>query len=96
MAYEEEIGSFKELSREIEILDSDAGIRIETVYKGEDSYVFITRSGQGFALAIYYASREKKIPLPGKRILFRVYPDSSSLTVFLRELLNSPFRSFRY
>ncbi|MDG6934126.1 MAG: hypothetical protein JRN68_05465 [Nitrososphaerota archaeon] len=94
MAYEEEIPSFKELLRELEILDADAGIRIEARYDGVESYIFITRSGQGFAMAVH--TKMKNLVGPGRRVEFRHFSNLKQLTNHLSGTVKDPRRIFKY
>lgn len=96
MMHEEEITSFDELLREIKMLDADAGIRIETKYNGANSYIFLTRSGAGYALAIYDTVVKGNLRIPGERVLFKRFSSSEEVERFLSELLNSSYRSFKY
>jgi hypothetical protein len=96
MVYEEEILSFDELFRELSILDMDAGLRIETQYNGKDSYIFITRNGEGYALAIYDTVQKGKLKVPKERLAFRQFPNNEQLSEFLKQILDSSFRCFKY
>src|SRR5579875_2705609 len=89
MVYEEEILSFDELFRELSILDMDAGLRIETQYNGKDSYIFITRNGEGYALAIYDTVQKGKLKVPKERLAFRQFPNNEQLSEFLKQILDA-------
>jgi|GEM_PF-3019084 len=94
MVYEEEINSISELARELEILDADAGIRLETRTEGKDIYIFITKSGQGYALAIYEKSKDSVGP--GRRLEFRRFQKLKELLDSLNRYSDKRVRIFKY
>jgi hypothetical protein len=96
MVYEEEILSLDELFRELSILDMDAGLRIETQYNGKDCYIFITRNNAGYALAIYNTVQKGNLKIPNERLAFKKFLNSQQLTDYLKQILDSSFRCFRY
>ncbi|MEM0117760.1 MAG: hypothetical protein QXV32_04880 [Conexivisphaerales archaeon] len=96
MVFEEEINSLDELFNEINILDPDAGLRIETQYRGQDSYIFLTRSGAGYAIAVYSTRQKGKLKVPDQRLTFKHFSTSDEVKDFLKNLLDSAFRCFKY
>ncbi|MDG6928449.1 MAG: hypothetical protein JRN39_00190 [Nitrososphaerota archaeon] len=96
MAYEEKISSFDNLANEIRILDADAGIRLDAAYSGSECFVFVTRSGGGYAVAVYTKAEEAGIRVPGKRLLFRHFADQAPLLDFVRSVAKPPLNSYKY
>ncbi len=95
MVYEERIATLEELLREIKIIDSDAGIRIDADYKGEDAFIFITRSSPGFAVAIHRKKNDDGL-VPAERIEFIKIDNYEKLSDFLLTIVKEPLLAFKY
>jgi len=96
MAYEEEVKSLDDLSRELSILDPDAGIRVEGSYKGKECFVFVTRRGSGFALALYEATKKDKLSIPGRKLEFIIFGNEEGVKEFIFQNIKGPLRIFKY
>ena len=96
MIYEKKLSSFSELSRELSILDLDAGIRTTGKYNGKKCYLFVTRSANGFTSLLYSMKLLKKESLPDKRLLAREFEDQGSLETFLAQIVNKPVKAVSY
>ena len=96
MIYEKKLNSFPELSRELSILDFDAGVRAIGKYNGKKCYVFVTRSANGFTSLVYGIKAVKKETLPDKRLLAKEFPDLKGLEEFLAQVIAKPVRALSY
>lgn len=95
MFYEKRVGSVKQLLKELEILDSDAGARVRANYEGSDSFVFVTRFGGRYNVMIY-ASKGKAKQTAGRFLAAREFSDMGELRSFLRGLLGDRVEAYVY
>jgi hypothetical protein len=96
LIYEKKLNSLPEVSRELSILDLDAGIRAIGKYKGKKCYVFVTRSPNGFTSLLYSIKTVKKENLPDKRLLAKEFPDLSGTEEFLAQVIAKPVKALSY
>jgi hypothetical protein len=93
--YEKKIESFSNLMKEVRLLDSDAGIRIDGRRGGLPSFVFISRTPDGYA-ALVYEIRGGKRRFPGRRLESREFRTTTELRTFLGEVTGKAVRAFVY
>jgi hypothetical protein len=96
LIYEKKLNSFADITRELSILDLDAGIRAVGKYKAKKCFVFVTRSANGFTSLIYSVKTLKKEALPDKRLLAKEFPDLKSTEEFLAEVVVKPVKASAY
>jgi hypothetical protein len=83
MFYEKKVSGYRALSKEIEALDSDAGIRIAGRVDGTAAFVFVTRAGRVFTAMCY--ERRGNPGRPGRLLTTRTFTDSHDLGSFIKD-----------
>jgi hypothetical protein len=94
--YEKKIASFPELIRELNVIDSDAGIRIVGKYKGKKCFVFVTRSAAGFTSILCSMKRVGKESVPDKRLLVKDFGSVEGIEEFLAGVVPKPLVASEY
>jgi hypothetical protein len=95
LIYEKKLNSFSQIVREAGILDLDGGIRILGRYNAKKCFIFITKAGKGYALAIYDLKKEGKSLFPNKRLLVKEL-ENYELKSFLKEVVNKLIIAYSY
>jgi hypothetical protein len=93
--YEKRVDSFAKVTKEVDLLDLDSGIRTFGDYQGKKGqFVFVTRSPHSGYTLMVYAKGAKAVP--GKRLLVKEFGTKEGLLGFMRGLLSRPVRAFVY
>jgi len=96
LVFEKRVDSFRDLSKELEWLDMDSGVRTFGDYQGRKrQFVFVTRSPQDTYVLMVYEKKGRP-PLPGKRLLAKEFKGRDDLTKFMRTLVSRPLQAFVY
>lgn len=95
MFYEKRVDSARSLMKELENLDSDAGVRLRAEYLGRDSFVFLTRF-EGKYTAMIYAVKGKNGGAVGKMLGASEFSGVKELERFLNDILSGQVEAFVY
>lgn len=96
MLYEKKLSSFPKLVDELRILDLDAGIRAIGKYESKKCFVFVTRSLNGYTVALYGIKSSGKERLPERRLLIKELSGLSEVETFLADVVVKPVEAFAY
>ena len=96
MLYEKKINSFPKMMTELGILDIDAGIRSTGRFNSRKCFVFVTKSPNGYTVALYGMKSVKKEILPDKRLLVKEFASLQELEEFLSGVVAKPVKAIAY
>ena len=96
MFYEKTVNSFPRLMQEADLLDLDGGIRSYVTYNGRKSFVFVTRSPNGFTLMVYGRRVHGSKEAAGRRLLVEEFETTAELKRFVEGILARPVKAFVY
>ncbi|HXW36948.1 MAG TPA: hypothetical protein VEJ36_03475 [Nitrososphaerales archaeon] len=95
MFFEKRLKTIRELLREVETLDADAGIRILGSFDGKNCFVFVSRTPRGYAAMVY--ARKKSSPgHPGRRVASVEFDGERETEGFIKQIAGEPVRAFVY
>jgi len=95
--YEKKVASFAKLTKEVDLLDLDSGIRTFGDYQEKKGqFVFVTRSPHDSYTLMVYERKGGKARVPGRRLLVKEFKRKGSLVEFMRGLLSRPVTAFVY
>lgn len=93
--YEKRITSLPELFKEVQIMDLDSGIRVPARYKRKKALIFVTKSADRYAVAIYTVKHQSKNDFPDKQVLIKDL-DSEELKKLVTQTATKPLDSYSY
>jgi len=96
LLYEKKINSFPKVMSELSTLDPDAGIRSTGRFSSRKCFVFVTKSVNVYAVALYSVKSVKKESLPDKRLLIKEFTSLQELEKFLSGIVTKPITAFVY
>ncbi len=96
MFYERRIGSFPVLERELQHLDSDAGIRALGTFEDRPCFIFVTRFVGMYTAMVYERGGTKKTPTVGKRILAKEFGSRGEVATFLKAIMPRKVEAYLY
>ena len=97
MVYEKRLSTLQQLADELRTLDFDSGIRVQGRHGGEPCFIFVTKAGDSFTLALYSAKRGGTgVEIPEKRLMLKVYKEIGPLVKFLEGEALDPLQAFSY
>lgn len=97
LVYEKRLGTLQEVAEELETLDFDGGIRVRGSYGGEPCFIFITRAGDEFAMALYSGKKGASgSEIPDKRLMLKEYRSAAPIMKFLEGEALDPLEAFSY
>jgi hypothetical protein len=97
MVYEKRLNSLPELAEELRTLDFDAGIRVQGKYGGEPCFIFITKSGSKFVMALYSGKRGTSgSDVPDRRLMLKEYEEITPIMKFLEGEALDPLEAYSY
>ena len=96
MLDEKKVASFRELIRDLNVIDLDAGVRIIGKYKAKRCFVFVTRSATGFTSILCTMKHTGRDTIPDKRILAKDFGGIEDLEKFLSEVAVTPLVAAEY
>ncbi len=96
MLYEKKINSFPKVMSELNTLDLDAGVRSTGKFSSRKCFVFVTRSLNGYTVALYSMKSIKKESLPDKRLLVKEFALLPELEKFLSGIIAKPVKAVAY
>ncbi len=95
MFYEKRITSLPGLFKEVQIMDLDSGIRVPARYNGKKALIFVTKSADRYAVAIYTVKHQSKNDFPDKQVLIKEV-DSEELKELITQAATKPLDSYAY
>ena len=96
MFYERRIGSVRVLERELQHLDSDAGVRVVGMYDELPCFAFVTRFVGMYTAMVYERRGTEKTPRVGKRVLARDFESQVELEAFLGSIMHRKIEAYLY
>jgi hypothetical protein len=97
LVYEKRLDTLAELAEELRTLDFDAGIRMQGRYGGEPCFIFVTKDGGDFVVALYSGKRgESGIEVPDRRLMLKEYKEVGPLMKFLEGEAMDPLEAYSY
>lgn len=97
MVYEKRLNTLPELAEELRTLDFDGGIRVQGRYGGEPCFIFITKSGDRFVMALYSGKRGTSgSNVPDRRLMLKEYEGIGPLMKFLEGEALDPLEAYSY
>jgi hypothetical protein len=93
--YEKRISSLSKLKKELQTLDGDAGVRLESTRKAKKLFVFITRF-DGTYTTILCPVEGVGWSKPGKPIQSREFRNVEDAVSFLKTLTGRNVRAYAY
>jgi hypothetical protein len=97
MVYEKRLNTLPELTEEIRTLDFDGGIRVQGKYGGEPCFIFITKSGARYVMALYSGKRGNSgSHVPDRRLMLKEYEEIEPLMRFLEGEALDPLEAYSY
>jgi hypothetical protein len=95
LIYEKRVSNLRGLTRELQTLDGDAGVRVEGVFEGKRCFGFVTRFEDTFTIVVCRAVG-KSLSIPGERLAARDFRSVGETVSFIRELSGSRPKAFVY
>ena len=95
MFYEKRITSLPALFKEMQIMDLDSGVRVPAKYNGKKALIFVTKSADRYAVAIYTVKHQNKNDFPDKQVLIEEL-DFEELKKLLTEAAIKPLDAYLY
>ncbi len=95
MIYEKHVGTLAGLRRELEVLDGDAGVRVEGKYGGKRCVAFVTRFEKTYT-AIVFSAKGASRRNPGKRLASDEFADLDSVMLFLTPMARPRIDAYVY
>lgn len=92
--YEQEVRSFRVLSKKLSVLDQDSGVRVLGGAGKKRFYVFVTRFGSKYTVIIYGMKRGSGAP--GKKLETLEFESVVHLEDALRRLVRGKLRAWIY
>jgi len=96
MFYERRIGSFSLLERELQHLDSDAGVRVVGTFRNRPCFAFVDRFVGMYTAMVYERRGDKKAPIVGRRVLAREFESRGELATFLKAMMPRKVEAYLY
>ena len=95
MFYEKRITSLPALFKEMQIMDLDSGVRVPAKYNGKKALIFVTKSADRCAVAIYTVKHQNKNDFPDKQVLIEEL-DFEELKKLLTDAAIKPLDAYLY
>jgi hypothetical protein len=96
LLYEKRIASLPRCLRELRTMDLDSGLRIRGRYNGRNALLFVTKSGAGYAVAIYGIKRKGKATLPEKQLLIEEFKSDGEVGKLITQTATRPLNAYSY
>jgi hypothetical protein len=97
MVYEKRLNTLGELAEELRALDFDGGIRVQGRHAGKPCFIFVTKAGEIFTMAVYSGKRGASgSEIPDRKLMMKEYKEVAPLMKFLEEEAISPFEAYSY
>jgi hypothetical protein len=97
MIYEKRLNTLRELAEELRTLDFDGGIRVQGRHGGEPCFIFVTKSGVSFVMAMYSGKRGTSgSEVPDRRLMLKEYGEIGPLMKFLEGQVLDPLEGYSY
>ena len=96
MLYEKKIDSFSVLERELQQLDSDAGVRLVGTYRNRPCFLFVTRFVGRYTAMLYVKGGSVRAPRVGRRIMAREFESLEELVKFLTGIAHGKIEAYLY
>jgi hypothetical protein len=93
--YEKRITSLPALFKEMQIMDLDSGVRVPAKYNGKKALIFVTKSADRYAVAIYTVKHQNKNDFPDKQVLIKEL-DFEELKKLLTDAAIKPLDAYLY
>ena len=97
MVYEKRLDTLPELAEELRTLDFDAGVRVRGDREGKPCFMFVTKAGENFMMALYTMKKgESGKEVPDKRVVLNEYNKIGPLLEFLKTEALAPLEAYSY
>jgi hypothetical protein len=97
LVYEKRLSTLSELAEELQTLDFDGGIRVQGSCGGEPCFIFITKSGGVFTMALYSGKKGTSgSDIPDRRLMLKEYMEIGPLMKFLEGEALDPLEAYSY
>jgi len=77
-------------------MDLDSGLRIRGRYNGRNAFLFVTKSAEGYAVAIYGLKRKGKATLPEKQLLIKEFNSDGEVGKLIAQTATKPLSAYSY
>lgn len=92
--FEKRLATAAEVREELEVLDPDAGVRLEGRWDGKRCFAFATKSAGKYTVMVYLA--RARAVRPAGMVSAREFPTHTEAAKFMESLAARPLRAFVY
>jgi hypothetical protein len=93
--YEKHLVSLPALTRELGLLDGDAGVRVIGRYGGVKCFAFVTRFRSEYTVVVY-STKAGSPRTPGRKLASREFDSIQGLVSFLKSIVGKKIEAYAY